>query len=667
MNSIRFRIQPFLVLLITISVFPLGTGFSQSDSGQTNTQHWPGKKSDWKGFDRFDFEVDGCTAHVVQPRNAAPGNPWVWRARFPNFHAEADLILLKRGFHIARINTDGMLGSPRAMQHWNAFYKFAIDHGLAKRCVLEGVSRGGLFVYGFASRWPERVACIYCDTPVCAIQSWPGGKGKGRGHDATWQACLKEYDLTEETVEQFSGNPLDRLAPIAKAKIPALHIVSLNDQIVPPAENTLVLAERYRKLGGEIDVIEVEQGTESSGGHHFTHPNPLRVADFIERYGSVTPAAEDYFILRGTLDNCRIKFESTKKGRVVFMGGSITTMKGWRDLVADYLQEKFPETEFEFVDAGISSTGSIPGAFRLLRDVFANGDVDLLFEEAAVNDLHNMRTQTEMIRGMEGIIRHALTANPELDIVMMHFVDPKHIADYRAGITPEVIRQHELVANHYGVSTIDLAREVTERIDAGQFDWNNDFKNCHPSPFGHRVYLSSIRRLLNTAWSQPIQPGSLTSNRSVPDALLDPFSYDKAKMLPLTFASKLNGFEIVPNCDPRENKTGGSVRPGFHNVPMLVGVKPEDTFSLKFSGRAVGIFVTAGPDAGVIEFAIDGGPFKKVDLFTKWSQGLHIPWVHVLESELKPVAHEIVIRIAPDKNRNSKGHACRIVNLLVNE
>ena len=100
---------------------------------------------------------------------------------------------------------------------------------------------------------------------------------------------------------------------------------------------------------------------------------------------------------------------------------------------------------------------------------------------------------------------------------------------------------------------------------------------------------------------------------------------------------------------------------------MLVGTEPGDQFSLDFEGRAVGLFLAAGPDAGTIEYSIDNSEFKPLNLFTRWSRGLHIPWVHVLESELSTGAHQLVVRIAPTKDSRSKGHACRIVNLLVNE
>lgn len=248
-------------------------------------EEWPGGSVDWKGYQRFDFDVYGKVCYVVLPKDAASGNPWVWRARFPGYHSEADMLLLERGFHVAHMNTNGMLGSPTAMEHWDAFYALLTGgYGLSKKPALEGVSRGGLFVYRWAAAHPEHVACIYGDTPVCDFKSWPLGQGKGLGHEETWNRLLKEYEMTKEEALLFEGNPIDGLEAIAKAGIPLLHIVSLSDRVVPPTENTFVLAERYRKLGGSIDIIEIPVGTEKSSGHHFDHPDPKRVADFIEQH-----------------------------------------------------------------------------------------------------------------------------------------------------------------------------------------------------------------------------------------------------------------------------------------------------------------------------------------------------------------------------------------------
>lgn len=79
----------------------------------------------------------------------------------------------------------------------------------------------------------------------------------------------------------------------------------------------------------------------------------------------------------------------------------------------------------------------MPHAFRLERDVLSHGPVDLLFVEAAVNDTSNTGDHPEqMLRGMEGVVRHVRMANPLTDIVQMHFVMPDHIADYNAGKGP---------------------------------------------------------------------------------------------------------------------------------------------------------------------------------------------------------------------------------------
>jgi lysophospholipase L1-like esterase len=370
--------------------------------------------------------------------------------------------------------------------------------------------------------------------------------------------------------------------------------------------------------------------------------------------------AKDYFELRGGLPNSRLIFEQTKKGRVAFLGGSITQMNGWRGMVTAELRRRFPNTRFDFINAGISSTGSTPGAFRLTRDVFKNGPVDLLFEEAAVNDLYNGRSQAEQVRAMEGIVRHARKLNPNIDIVIMHFVDPPKMKDYNSGKTPEVIRNHEKVAVHYKLPSIDLAREVTERIGRKEFTWGK-FGGLHPAKFGHELYCKTIARLFDTAWGPKTATGKPTAHHQ--PAKLDNRCYDAGQLPPPNKAEKLKGFKQDPKW---KNTVGGGTRGGFVNVPMLVGERPGDSFELSFKGSAIGLFVAAGPDAGTIEYRIDGGKWNKRDLFTKWSGGLHIPWLYMLDAELeKKKTHRLEVRIAGEKNAKSKGHACRIVHFAV--
>jgi acetyl esterase/lipase len=190
--------------------------------------------------------------------------------------------------------------------------------------------------------------------------------------------------------------------------------------------------------------------------------------------------------LRSHFDHSRIAFDKQKKGTVVFIGGSITKMNGYRVKVENTLRERFPDTEFQFHNAGISSTCSTTGAFRLTRDVLSVNP-DLLFVEFAVNDDQDAaHAARDCRRGMEGILRQAREHNPRMDVVVTHFVNPSMLESLQRDETPISSGEHEAVAKHYGVSTIDLAREVAERISAGKLSWE-EYGGTHPKDPGNQL------------------------------------------------------------------------------------------------------------------------------------------------------------------------------------
>jgi pimeloyl-ACP methyl ester carboxylesterase len=248
---------------------------------------WYLRQADWQGFDQFHFKIADRGAYIVEPKTPLAGKPWIWRARFPGYHAEMDIALVDQGFHIAYVDVAGLFGCPKAMEIGDAFYKFAVEErGLAKQPALEGVSRGGLFVYNWAARHPDRVSCIYCDVPVCDFKSWPGGKGRGLGSAPTWKQCLSVYGLDEDQALEYEKNPIDHAEVLAAAKIPLLHVVTENDRVVPPTENSYVLKKRLADVGHTLEVISVAEGTAKSCGHHFTHNEQQRVINFIKKHGA---------------------------------------------------------------------------------------------------------------------------------------------------------------------------------------------------------------------------------------------------------------------------------------------------------------------------------------------------------------------------------------------
>jgi len=242
---------------------------------------FPGIKTAWHGFDRYQFEIDGRNCYVVTPKTSAEGKPWIWRARFFGHEPAADIALLARGLHVVYMDVANLFGSSRAVAHWNAFYKYLTkEHGFAKKVALEGMSRGGLIIYNWAAANPDKVACLYGDAPVCDFKSWPGGKGKGRGSPKAWSDCLKAYGLTEAEALAYRHNPVDNLKPLAAAGIPILHVAGDADQVVPLEENTRVVQQRYRQLGGQITVI-VKKGV---GHHPHALKDPTAIVEFVLKH-----------------------------------------------------------------------------------------------------------------------------------------------------------------------------------------------------------------------------------------------------------------------------------------------------------------------------------------------------------------------------------------------
>ena len=54
--------------------------------GQARPVSFPGKRSSWHGYDRYDFTHDRRRCLVVAPKSPAPRRPWIWRARFFGHH-----------------------------------------------------------------------------------------------------------------------------------------------------------------------------------------------------------------------------------------------------------------------------------------------------------------------------------------------------------------------------------------------------------------------------------------------------------------------------------------------------------------------------------------------------------------------------------------------------
>ena len=251
---------------------------------------FPGATVDqWHGHARRRFQFEGAEAWVVVPETPLPGNPWSWCLMFPDAFTErcAAPALVARGFHHAFLDVGNTFGSPAAVAKLARFHDELLRRGLSPRPALIGISRGSLYAHRFAADHPDKVSVIYGDAGVCDIRSWPGGVvagRKGKGSAGDWAEVKKLYGFADDAAAlAWTGNPVDTLAPLAQAGVALIHVVGDADDVVPPEENGLVVAERYRALGGTVVVIHKP----GIGHHPHGLDDPTPVVEFVIRHASL--------------------------------------------------------------------------------------------------------------------------------------------------------------------------------------------------------------------------------------------------------------------------------------------------------------------------------------------------------------------------------------------
>jgi lysophospholipase L1-like esterase len=356
--------------------------------------------------------------------------------------------------------------------------------------------------------------------------------------------------------------------------------------------------------------------------------------------------------------------EKGQKGgviRVASLGGSITENKtGHSAMVPKLLAELLPKAKISAINAGLSSTCSTSGAFRLDDHVLSQGPLDLLVVEFAVNDDQDAgHSRRDSLRGMEGIIRHVREASPKTEIVIVYFLNEGMMRMLQAGQLPVSISAHEEVARHYGVTSVNVAAEVAGAIKTGDYTWK-DYGGTHPKKFGYQIASKMIVHAIAGGWNRSDLPAKA---KDLP-AKIDPDSYTAGRFV-ATGASELNG-KWQQGKVGRELLPIGAIRSRYNSYDLLRGERIGDSMRIEFTGRAIGAFILAGPDAGMVTSRIDGGKEVSHDLFHRFSEKLNYPRSVMFRTGLKPRKHVLELAIAPAPNPKSRGNAANILFFEVN-
>lgn len=208
------------------------------------------------GGERHAVAAGEYQGFVLAPRNPGPEGkrPWVWYAPVLGNNPGKQLEwmfrkLLEKGFYIVGVNVGESMGNPAGRHGYSLYYdKVVAEFKLEPKARLLPQSRGGLMLYNWAAENPEKVLCIGGIYAVADLRSYP-----------RLERAAKEYGLTIEEMEKQlpQHNPVERLAPLARADIPLLHIHGDVDKLVPLERNAGEIKKRYDAIGGRMELIVV--------------------------------------------------------------------------------------------------------------------------------------------------------------------------------------------------------------------------------------------------------------------------------------------------------------------------------------------------------------------------------------------------------------------------
>ena len=238
--------------------------FDTKSQAERNAMKIPTKIAGvYTGGKLVELRVRDRIAYLIQPTGAIdPQKRWLWEFPFwlginDGFGSVAHRYYLEKalaaGFHVAGVDVGPSCGNPAAAEVCQEFYEQLLSrHGLNPRARLLAHSHGGLIAYGWAFRHPTCVDRIAGMCPATDFRTYPT-----LPNVVTIPTKGLDYGLSLEELERRASefNPVDNLAPLAKAGARILHLHGEEDTLVPTAANSTELVRRYREFGGTAEVV----------------------------------------------------------------------------------------------------------------------------------------------------------------------------------------------------------------------------------------------------------------------------------------------------------------------------------------------------------------------------------------------------------------------------
>jgi alpha-L-fucosidase 2 len=386
----------------------------------------PYTETNFQGYACAEFRMSGKDCKVVKPKKAGVNHPWIWRTRFFGHEAQTDIALLERGYHLVYCDQAERMGNKQNIDEWNAFYSLLYECGLNKKAVLEGMSRGGVYVFNWAAANPDKVAAVYVDNPLLDMQAmYFGPDGKEKPENEISIGIRENYGIERKDIKNFHNSPIDKIDEIVSGNFPIYILCAELDDAAVNSQNAFPFEKKIKEKGGDITVV-IKKGAKH---HPHSFPDPSPIVDFItkavdkaaiqtnQRYDSYKGLAmagyQGWFSApedgsdRGWYHYC---------GRDGLFRPGICTIDMWPD-VSEY--PKVYKTEFKHADdspAYVMSEydpSTVQTHFRWMREY----GIDGVFVQRFVAEIKREKSYNQLNRVWDSAIKAADANNRAISIM----------------------------------------------------------------------------------------------------------------------------------------------------------------------------------------------------------------------------------------------------------
>ena len=343
------------------------------------------------------------------------------------------------------------------------------------------------------------------------------------------------------------------------------------------------------------------------------------------------------------LENVMQKAANGEKTVIGVIGGSITQgarastgEKRYANLVADWWEKQFPDSEIEFINAGIGATGSEYGSYRV-QDHLLKYNPDFVIVEYGVNDGNS----EQAAKTLEGLIRQILK-HPTQPAVMLLFM----MTD--VGVNAQ--DWHSKVGIHYELPMVSFKDALWPEIKAKRIEVADILADgVHPNDVGHSCAAAFVTHALENVLRNI---GNAEDVEKLPKPLFtDSYEYTRLYRSESINPISNNGWELSKGTWQGwwwRSKLPGSIIEFEVDRGSIVSI----------------LYYRVREDMGQVKVQVDDQPAVILEGWGPQTWGGYMAFTTVAQ-DIPKSTHRVKIELLNTNNAESNGHEFKIMGIAV--